>query len=106
MTFQKGQSGNPGGRPRSEQGITPWLKRLLFEKANGQTRAELIATTLLNMAIDGDVNAIRVVLERVDGKVLQPIEQSGTVTVEHVDRPTVDRALDYAAQRRGLRAVS
>jgi hypothetical protein len=106
MPFQKGQSGNPAGRPRSEQSITPWIKRLLFEKAHGRTRAEHIATTLLQMAADGDVNAIRIVLERIDGKVIQPIEQSGTVVLEHVDSRTVDDALDYAAQRRRLRAVS
>ena len=40
------------------------------------------------------------------GKPTQPIEASGSVTIEHVDSRTVDDALDYAAQRRRLRAVS
>ena len=106
MPFQKGQSGNPNGRPKLEQSVTNVIRRLLSEKQDGKTRAEAIATTLLDLAAAGDVNAIRVVLERVDGKVVQPIEQTGTLTIDHIDSSTVDRALDYAAQRRRLRAVS
>jgi hypothetical protein len=106
LTFQKGQSGNPNGRPRNEASITPWIRRLLAEKKAGLTRAERIAATLLSMAEQGDPNAIRIVLERIDGKVVQPVEQTGTLTVEHVDHRTVDQALEYATARRRLRAVS
>jgi len=50
--------------------------------------------------------AIQLIANYAFGKPTQPIEQSGTLTVEHVDSRTVDDALDYAAQRRRLRAVS
>src|SRR5256885_336002 len=106
MPFQKGQSGNPAGRPRSEASITPWIRRLLAEKRAGRTRAEHIASKILELAEDGDPNALRMVLERIDGKVVQPVEQTGTLTVEHVDHRTVDQALEYATARRRLRAVS
>lgn len=72
--FEKGQSGNPAGRPRNEQAITPLLRRLLQEKRAGKTRAEHVANTLLSLAEDGDLNAIRTVLERIDGKVLDQID--------------------------------
>lgn len=74
MPFQKGQSGNPAGRPRNEQTITTVLRRLLAEKQDGTTGAEHVAATLLKMATDGDVKAIAIVLERIDGKVTEPID--------------------------------
>lgn len=107
MTFQKGHSGNPAGRPKSDQALTPLIRKQLTERLrDGRTRAEHIALRLLSLAEEGDVNAIKIVLERIDGKVVQPIEQSGTLTVEHVDSATVDEALEYATARRRLRAVS
>lgn len=74
MPFQKGQSGNPNGRPKSEQAITPALRRLLAAKREGKTRAEHVANVLLSLAENGDVNAIKVVLERVDGKVMDHLD--------------------------------
>jgi hypothetical protein len=74
VKFQKGQSGNPAGRPKSEPTITPWLKRLLLEKHDGKPRAEHVASRLIQMAQDGDVKAIAVVLERIDGKVPDQVD--------------------------------
>jgi hypothetical protein len=74
VTFQKGQSGNPAGRPKGEPTITPWLRRLLLEKHNGTTRAELVASRLIQMAQDGDAKAIALVLERIDGKVPDQVD--------------------------------
>jgi hypothetical protein len=74
VTFQKGQSGNPHGRPRIDQSVTPHIRRLLQEKRAGRTRAEHVATTLVDMAENGDLNAIRTVLERIDGKVMDQVD--------------------------------
>jgi Mg/Co/Ni transporter MgtE len=76
LTFQKGQSGNPAGRPKSEPTITPWLKRLLADKRDGKTRAEHVAEQLVSMAESGDQLAIKTLLERIDGKVLEQIDLS------------------------------
>ena len=54
--FQKGQSGNPNSRPTNEQRITPLLDQ------------KRIARVLVGMAESGDLNAIKVVLDRVVGK--------------------------------------
>jgi hypothetical protein len=109
MPFQKGQSGNPGGRPKDFVSLTAQIEKLLRQRAHdGRTRAEHVADVLIGLALGGDTNAIKMVLERIDGKVVQPIAQSGSVTVEHVDRPTIAEALDYAAERRAerLRALA
>jgi hypothetical protein len=88
VKFQKGQSGNPAGRPKSEPTITPWLRRLLLEKQDGKTRAEHVASRLIQMAQDGDVKAIAVVLERIDGKV-----------PDQVDLTTDGQAFSFTIQR-------
>jgi hypothetical protein len=106
MPFKPGQSGNPNGRPRLSEDATPirdvraWGRRV-FDKAGRQ-------------AIEAELTehgpywfkCAEIVLAYAFGKPTQPIEQSGTVVLEHVDSRTVDDALDYAAQRRRLRAVS
>jgi hypothetical protein len=74
MPFQKGQSGNPAGRPRNEQTITTVLRRLLLEKEDGKARAEHVAISLIRLARAGDVNAIKLVFERIDGKVTEPVD--------------------------------
>ena len=72
--FEKGQSGNPRGRPRSEQAITPWLRKLLEEKRAGKTRAEHVANAWIKAAEAGDVNAIKALADRVDGKVPDSVD--------------------------------
>lgn len=73
MTFQKGQSGNPGGRPRRE-----WTWAQLFEQAanekltskDGKMTAEakaFIAKKIVEMAVKGDMQAIKELTSRMDG---------------------------------------
>jgi len=77
--FKKGHSGNPKGRPRGKQSITSLLKRIINKRMNircdytnelkNMSFAEMIVLSLVNRAINGDIRAIREVLDRVDGKV-------------------------------------
>jgi hypothetical protein len=66
--------------------------------------------TLEQLATDPEqphqARALELIAAYAYGKPSQPIEASGTLVVEHIDSVTVDHALEYAAQRRGLRAVS
>lgn len=71
--FEPGQSGNRKGRPKNEQAITPLLRKLLAEKRAGKTRAEHVVDAWIRAAEQGDINAIRSLAERVDGKPVQPI---------------------------------
>jgi hypothetical protein len=106
MPFKPGQSGNPNGRPPlppdalHRGDIRSWGRKV-FEKHGRQ-------------AIEDELErrgpywfkCAELILAYAYGKPTQPLEASGTLTVEHVDSRTVDNALDYAAQRRSLRAVS
>lgn len=75
MAFQKGQSGNPAGRPPGTKLLGPIIRRILEEPdaRKGTLNHDLIAQRLITMAKAGDLDAIKVVLDRVDGKVAQPI---------------------------------
>ena len=67
MPFAKGQSGNPGGRPKDR----PFADALRMElKAAGDDHRALrkIARALIAKAEDGDLAAIREVADRLDGK--------------------------------------
>ena len=73
-----GQSGNPGGKPKGK--ITETLKALLTE-----ADAETIAATLVAFAKKGSVPHLQLLLERLEGKVPTPVEQSGPAggPIEH-----------------------
>jgi hypothetical protein len=69
--FQKGQSGNPGGRPKSK----PFREALeaVLEAAGPDADLAAIARALCGQAIAGNVQGIREVADRLDGKVPQTI---------------------------------
>jgi Family of unknown function (DUF5681) len=76
--FKKGESGNPGGRPRK-------LISLAYEKlalelipndAKKRTYADLLAEAQFREAIKGKTQAAREVTDRLEGKAMQPIELS------------------------------
>ncbi len=95
--FKPGQSGNPKGRPKGTGG--PYMTRILKElleqdidiknigdlkrffdiKGTKMTNKHAIMFRLLKKAHDGDSKAIEVLLDRIDGKVTQPLEHSGDI---------------------------
>jgi hypothetical protein len=60
MTFEKGQSGNPAGRPPGSRNKATMLAEAMF-----QGEAETIIRMAIDKAKDGDMTAIRLCLERV-----------------------------------------
>ena len=77
MPFEKGQSGNPGGRPKSQ----PFRTALDMEiKAAGEDHQVLrgIAAKLVEAAQGGDLQAITAVADRLDGKPVRTIALSLT----------------------------
>ena len=71
--WQKGQSGNPAGRPRKEDCITSLLKEQLVEPKpqdpDKRTWAQCVVDALLQSAVAGNVKAAGLILERTEGKI-------------------------------------
>ena len=84
MQFQKGQSGNPAGRPRGSRNKTTVLLQNLLEG-----EAEAIARKAIEMAKDGDMAAIRVCMDR-----LASIRRKDPIAFE---LPPMDKARDTVA---------
>jgi uncharacterized protein DUF5681 len=63
--FQKGVSGNPGGRR-----LKPMVDRMLEEAliANDSETAKVIADKLISMAKHGSLTAIKLIAERTEGR--------------------------------------
>lgn len=75
---------------RKPNPITDKLRRLLKQPHNAEmTKAEAILNTLINEAIGGNVRAIQLIFERLEGKPLQAvsIEQTGGTLPEVIILP-------------------
>src|SRR5262245_61416559 len=81
MQFQKGQSGNPSGRPRGALNRATVLAQELLS-----ARVESIAGKLIELAEGGDMRAIRVCMER-----LMPVIKHQPIAVE---LPPIENAAD------------
>ena len=77
--WQPGQSGNPGGRPR-RTALTDALREKLDEPYLGdrahRTNAEVIAEKLVRAATKGNIQAIREIADRVEGRCVAQKEPS------------------------------
>lgn len=68
MAFEKGQSGNPGGRPKDK----PWRDALRMALKDGDGLAlRRIAEAVITAAQSGDMQAIKEIGDRMDGKPAQ-----------------------------------
>lgn len=87
MPFQSGQSGNPGGRPKRAKLFTQSLLVALKKTdADNVEAVQRIADKLVALAESGDVQAIKEIADRVDGKPPQAIvgdNESDPVSLIH-----------------------
>jgi hypothetical protein len=72
--WKKGQSGNPGGRPKKIPAIEKLLADVLSENVNGIEAAEAVLRTIIDKALKGDMRAAEIILDRAYGKAKQNIE--------------------------------
>ena len=74
--FQKGdQRINRRGRPKKGTALTDILNMKLDEKSeSGKLRREIVAEKIIELAICGDVAALKYIFDRTDGKPKESIE--------------------------------
>jgi hypothetical protein len=65
--WKPGQSGNPGGRPKTKQ-VRDALQKLVNELG-----LEPAVKAIYAKASEGDVSAFKEIADRLDGKVAQPV---------------------------------
>lgn len=72
--FQKGQSGNPKGRPRRAKGQATILNKILDEivivnengKRKKKSKREVLYTQLVNKTISGDSRSAKLLLDKIE----------------------------------------
>lgn len=76
--WPKGVSGNPNGWPRGTPRVSQAVARLLSQKAGEKfkpvNKADVIARSLFNRAVRGNVEAIKELLNRTEGRVKEVVE--------------------------------
>ncbi len=99
MAFAPGQSGNPLGS------LGGWGKfRATLDRAIAQDDAKRLrqcAETLLDLAAGGDLQAIAMIADRLDGKPRQQTEVSGPDGGPVYIKTGIDRLLSEAAESAG-----
>ena len=97
--YRKGQSGNPGGRPRNtlSAAYKRQLEKLFPGDPEGRSYAEVIAAAVADKAALGDYQAAKEIEDRVSGKPKQTISV-GSELVEYLERQ-VDVMMEAAESR-------
>lgn len=101
-SFKPGESGNPGGRPRTKP-LTDALRALLDLPPGKDPKPEnnwdVAAQAWFNKIRAGDLVAMKEALNRLEGKVADKVEiQDGRVT-----KDVIEEALEIRARRKARR---
>jgi len=97
--FKKGQTGNPGGRPKSallSQACREQLAKPVPGDPEGRSYAEAIAQMLADKALSGDLRAAQELADRAEGRARQSVEIERSEQGKAFDRMTRDELEAYA----------
>lgn len=86
--FVPGVSGNPNGRPPKGYAITDVMREMLNEKPEIK---KALSSKLFELALKGDLAAIREVLDRLEGRAKQTLDlgsdpENPLVVIKHGDK--------------------
>jgi hypothetical protein len=79
MAFPKGKSGNPSGGRKEKlcyEALMLSLKREPANDPNAKTALQAIANKLVILAEDGDMQAIKYIMDRIDGAPTQEVHNT------------------------------
>jgi len=93
--FEKGNSGNPSGKPKGKS-ITKMLRAYMLEidTSTGLSRIDTLVHVLFESARKGDLQAIKLIMDRVDGLPIQYIEQTTKEPIKVFSIPGIDHDED------------
>jgi hypothetical protein len=98
--WKPGQSGNPGGRPKTAP-LSYACRELLASPvpgdSEGRTYAQKIAATLAEKAIAGNIRAAQEIADRAEGKPRQSLEIEHSRLRQAFERMTNEELLAYAS---------
>lgn len=77
--FKPGASGNPQGRPKRTRLSEALIAKLAEASVSEETVAERVAQALIDAALQGNVQAIREIGDRCEGRPKQMIEVDATL---------------------------
>jgi len=99
--WNRGQSGNPGGRPKMallSHACRELLAALVPEDPEGRTYAESIAKTLAQKALAGDIRAAQEIADRAEGKARRSIEIQNATLRDAFERMSSEELDMYARE--------
>ena len=86
--WKKGESGNPLGRPKGEVNLSMRLRKQLLEELpnckTDQVKADLVILALVEEARNGNIQAISMILDRLEGKVTDKVDVTGAAVIFNV----------------------
>lgn len=99
MPWAPGQSGNPGGRPKTKV-VSDLIKARLARISDDDPRtdAERVADVIVDGALGGDIQFIKELLNRVEGKVAEVI--LAELTPEQEGQDALDKLRERRTNRR------
>ena len=99
--FKAGQSGNPGGRPKTaplSHAYREKLAALVPEDPQGRTYAQAIADTLAERALAGDIRAAQELADRAEGRARLSIAIENTTLRDAFERMSHEELEAYARE--------
>lgn len=86
-TFGEGNIANPYGRPRKGQSLTDIVREILLEESDGVTIKEKLARNVVNNALNGNSNMVKLLWRYLDGEPKDQtyIQKTETATQEELD---------------------